>query len=131
MPISARVQAQRPIELGLVVHLDQHVHAAASLREPAQLARRRVVERRHDQQDAVGADRARLEHLVGVEDEVLAQAGQGDRRARLPRGAVGALEIALLGQHREAGGAARGIGAREAPAGRNRRGSGPGSAMPS
>ena len=35
--------------------------------------RRNVVERSHDDQDAIGAVGAGLDHLIGVVDEILAQ----------------------------------------------------------
>ena len=38
--------------------------------------RRGVVERRHDDQDAVGAHRARFRDLIGLEHEILAQRRQ-------------------------------------------------------
>ena len=41
-----------------------------------ELARGRVVERRHDDQDAVGAPGARFRHLIGLEHEILAQRRQ-------------------------------------------------------
>ena len=38
--------------------------------------RGRIVDRRHDDQDAVGAPRARLGDLIGLVHEILAQHGQ-------------------------------------------------------
>ncbi len=38
---------------------------------------RRIVDRRHDDQDAIGAKRARFDHLIGLVDEILAQNRQG------------------------------------------------------
>ena len=67
-----RLQPQRAVQLGAVVHFDQHRHAER-LRRGLEVGQLRVVEDRRDQQDAVGADRARLVDLVGVDDEVLAQ----------------------------------------------------------
>src|SRR3546814_14280351 len=60
----------------------QHVHAQVErlLRQRGQAI---VVERGDDQQDAVGADRARLDHLVGIDDEILAQYRQRAGLARL------------------------------------------------
>ncbi len=43
MPISREREPQRALELGLVVHLDQHVHAEL-VRGVLQLARRGVVD---------------------------------------------------------------------------------------
>ena len=51
-----------------------------------QLRERRVVQRGDDQQDRVGAGRARLGDLVRVDDEVFAQHRQARRRARAAAG---------------------------------------------
>ena len=81
MPISRDFKLQRALEFGLVMHLDQHVHAERERRvfERSRPSRRR---RRHDDQDAVGAPGARLDHLIGLEHEILAQRGQRGRGAR-------------------------------------------------
>src|SRR5690606_20604609 len=98
-------QPQRALELGGVVHLHQHVHAALQ-RLRREVAQPRVVQAGHDQQHAVGAEHARLVDLPGVDDEVLAQDRQRAGRACLLQVGVGALEEVDVGQHREAGGAA-------------------------
>ena len=67
----------------------------------------------HDDEDAVGAPGARLVDLVGLEHEILAQRRQRHRRARLRQEFRRALEGGRVGQHREAGRAARRIGARQ------------------
>ena len=77
-------------------------------------ARLCVVDARHDDEDAVGAPGARLEDLVGLEQEVLAQAGRPEASRACVRIFGPALERGRVGQHREAGGAALGIGAGEA-----------------
>ena len=66
----------------------------------------RVVQAGGDQQDAVGAHRARLVDLVGVDHEVLAQHRQVAGRARL-------LQVVAAGPGR--------TGGRSAPTGRRRR----------
>ena len=105
-----RAERQRALEFGAVVDLDQHVHA-----EPVggvdQRARLRVGDARHDDEDAIGAPGARLEHLVGLEQEVLAQGRQAGRLARLRQIFGPALERRRVGEDREAGGAALRIGA--------------------
>ena len=58
-----------------------------------------------DQQDRVGADRARLEHLPGVDDEVLAQRRQRGRRACRREIRRRALEERRVGQHAQRRGA--------------------------
>ena len=83
MPTSGVFEPQRALEFGRVVHLDQHRHAERKCGLRLELGHLRVVQAGGDQQDAVGAHRARLEHLVGVDDEVLAQHRQRARRARL------------------------------------------------
>ena len=60
MPMSGVFERERALELGAVVHLDQHRHAERARRR-LELAHLRVVEAGGDQQDAVGAERARLE----------------------------------------------------------------------
>src|SRR3954469_8179787 len=67
-----RAQLQCAIKLGAVVDLDQHVHAMGD-GGVLELFCRGIIERRHDDQDAVGAVRAGLRHLVSVEHEILAQ----------------------------------------------------------
>src|SRR3954462_6602098 len=67
-----RTQLQCAIKLGAVVDLDQHVHAMGD-GGVLELFCRGFIERRHDDQDAVGAVRAGLRHLVSVEHEILAQ----------------------------------------------------------
>src|SRR6267142_3455634 len=100
-----RAQLERALELGLVVHLEQHIHAIGE-GSCFKLLRQRVGHARHDDQDAVSAPGARLRHLISVVHEILAQ------RRELGRGARGgevfglALERGCVGEHREAGRAA-------------------------
>ena len=84
-------ERQRALEFGLVVDLDQHVEAEV-VRGLVERARRLVVDRRHDDEDAVGAPGARLQHLIGIEEEILAQDRQRRRRARLDQMLRVALE---------------------------------------
>ena len=86
-----RREPQRALELGGVVHLDQHRHAEVA-RAGFERGEARVVERGDDQQDRVGAQRARLGDLVLVDDEVLAQRRQragGARRGQDTRARPG------------------------------------------
>ena len=69
------VELQGAVELVLVVHLGDGVHAPG-LGVGAERAGHHVVDGGHDDQDAVGAQRARLGHLIAVEHEVLAQGRQ-------------------------------------------------------
>ena len=71
------------------------------------------LERRHDQEHAVGAEGAGFDDLIGIEHEVLAQRRQIDGSAGGGEILVAALEIGLVGQDRQAGGAAALVGAGE------------------
>ena len=77
------------------------------------VASRRVVERRDDQQDAIRTERPRLDDLVFVEHEVLAQHRQRACRRAPQRDRRPALEELAVGQHRKAGRAARLVAARD------------------
>ena len=81
--------------------------------EPAglvvQTAQLVVVQRRDDQQHQVGAGGAGLDHLVAVDDEVLAQHGYVDRGPDRAQVVEAAAEPALLGQDAHRGGSARGV----------------------
>jgi hypothetical protein len=88
------IEFQRPLEFRRIVHLDQHVHAEFD-RGGFELLRHRIVERRHDQEDAIGADRAGFEHLIGIEHEILAQDRQVDRGPSRREILVLALEVRL------------------------------------
>ena len=99
-----RLQPQRAIEFGAVVHLHEHVHAERE-RAGFQVGHPRVVQAGGDEQDAVGAERARLDDLVLVDHEVLAQRRQRAGGARLLQVGGRALEEAFVGQHAEAGSA--------------------------
>ncbi len=90
----------------------EHVHAEIE-GQRFQLRCLRIFQGGHDQQDAIGADRARLEHLVGVEHEILAQRGQGAGATRLFQERILALEIRHVGQDRQTGRATRRIGTRQ------------------
>ena len=103
------VERQRAVELLLVVHLGDGVHAPR-VGVGAQRAGHHVVDGGHDDQDAVGAQRARLRHLVAVEHEVLAQRGQLGGGARLRQMLGRALEGGAVGEHGQARRAARRVG---------------------
>ena len=124
-----RGEPQRALELRLVVHLDEHVHAE---RERRLLERLRLVvgDRRHDDQDAVGAPGARLEDLVGLEHEILAERRQ--RAPRAPRSGIPARPGRRARRSAPRGRPRRPPHRRApAPAGRNRRGSAPSTGSPS
>ncbi len=104
-----RAKFQGAIEFAAVMDFDQHVHAVRD-RGVLDIAGGAVVERGHDDQDAVGAMGARLDHLIGVEHEILAQHRQCGRRARRHHEIEMALERRRVGQHRETGRASGFIG---------------------
>src|SRR6516225_437854 len=107
-----RAQAQRAFELVFVVDLQQDVHAER-LRGALEILCRAVIERRHDDQDAISPPRPRLSYLIDVVHEILAQ----DRK--LGRGASGdevfglALERGRIGEYREASRTPPLVGARQ------------------
>ena len=104
-----RFQAQRAGEFVFVMHFDQHVHAERRRRR-FEFCGASVIDRGHDDEDAIGAVSARLRHLIGVVHEILAQ----HRQRTAPRACAQMIETALerrrVGQHRKAGGAACLIG---------------------
>ena len=104
-----RFQTQRAFELIFLVNFNENVHAIGK-RGIFDLGCGDVVDRRHDDQDAIGPQRARFHDLVGLVDEILAQHRQGGRRARLRQELGPALERGRVGEHRQTGGAARLIG---------------------
>ena len=102
-----------------------------AMRRLLELPRGAVVDRRHDDQDAVGAPGPRFGDLVGVVHEVLAQDRERGRGARGGEIFRPALERGRIGEHRQASRAA-GLDRRApAPADRNRRGSSPSRGSPS
>ncbi len=69
------LELEGAVQLGPVVYLHQHVHAVV---ERACLESRKagVFQRGDDQEDRIGAERARLRDLIFVDDEFLAQRRQ-------------------------------------------------------
>ena len=88
-PIMLGAGGERALDLGGVVDLDQRVAAELAARRRAASPSCASVERRDDQQHRVGAGRAGLDDLVGVDHEVLAQ--QRQRRPARGRGEVARL----------------------------------------
>ena len=70
-----------PLELGLVVHLDEHVEVELA-GDGVEVRELVVVERRHDQEDGVGTHDPGPRHVARVDGEVLAQHGEVDGLAR-------------------------------------------------
>ena len=76
-----RFQAKRPLQLLVIVDFDQRVHAEREGRG-FELGGAGIIDRGHDDEDAIGAISARLRHLIGVVHEILAQHRQRACRAR-------------------------------------------------
>jgi hypothetical protein len=104
-PDDPRTGGQRPVRLVLGVHLDQRGHPQRldPFQQPDQGV---LLQGGHDQQDQVGAVRARLVHLVAGHHEVLAQQRHLDRRPHRVEVLQAPAEPARLGQHRHAARAA-------------------------
>ena len=96
---------ERPLELGLVVHLDQRRHAER-LGALDERDERLLLEGGDDEQGEVGAVRAALPQLVAGDDEVLAQHRHVDPRADGVEVGQAAAEAARLGEHADDAGAA-------------------------
>ena len=105
----AAVELERALQLGVVVHLGDGIHAPV-LGGSGEVAGRGVADLSQNDEDAVGTPGPRFHHLVGVEHEVLAQRGQRGGGARGREILRRALEGGPVGQHGEAGSAARLIG---------------------
>ena len=97
-----RPQAQRAVEFAAVVHFHQHRQAERQ-RGGLQVRQLRIVEAGGDQQDAVGPQRTRLDDLVFVDHEILAQHRQRAGGTRLLQVGGRALEEARVGEHAQAG----------------------------
>src|SRR5579862_2344090 len=100
-----RFKPQRTRELFLIMHFDERIHAERGSGR-FQLGRAGVVDRRHDDQDAISAVSARFSDLIRVVHEILAQHRQRHGAARNAQMIEMALERRRIGQHRKAGGAA-------------------------
>ncbi len=97
-------ETHRAFEFGLVMHLDEHIHAVMRRRR-RHLGCRIVIEHGKDQQHRIGAERARFGDLPDVYHEILAQSGQAAGGAGSLEKRIVTLEIVAVGQHRQAGGA--------------------------
>ena len=94
------------------MHLQQDIHAECQ-RRLLELPRRAVIDRRHDDQDAVSAPCPCFGDLIYVVHEVLAQDRELGRGARGDEVLRSALEGGRIGEHRETSRAAPCIGARQ------------------
>ncbi len=92
------------IQLGFIVNFNKHIKGkvCGALRQLFQAHR---VQGRYNQQDTISPDGASFCHLIGVNDEVLANNRQVTGRARLLEIFIAALKKMFVGQHRQAIGA--------------------------
>lgn len=99
-----RADVQGAVQFGFVVNFDEHGEAggAAEVVEPPQAV---VVENGGDEEDGVGAPLDGFGDLSFVDDEVLAEEGEGDGGSDLAEVGEGALEEFFVGEHRETVGA--------------------------
>jgi hypothetical protein len=91
------------------MHFDQDVHAEVE-GQGLELGGEPVVQGGHDQQHAVRAEGSGLENLIRVQHEVLAQDRQIHGGAGGREVLVTSLEIGLVGEDRQAGGAPLSVG---------------------
>ena len=105
----AGFQPQSALKLIFLMNFKQDIHPIGKGGIFDGLSRR-VVDRRHDDEDTIGAQRAGLDDLIGLVDEILAQRRQAGRIARLAEEFRSALERGSIGEHGQARRAARLIG---------------------
>ena len=100
------------VKLAAIVHLDQHGHAKRFGRR-LELLHARQLKSRDDEKDAIGAQSARLEDLIRIDDEILAEHRKLAGIARGGEVLGGALEEAPVGEHRKTGRPMLRVGARD------------------
>ena len=90
------------VELRAIVYFGEHRHVERN-RRSFEIAHLRQLERRHDEQNAIGTHGARLVHLEGIDHEILAQSGEVAGRSRCSKVLGTTLKETRVGEHREAG----------------------------
>ena len=85
IPTSRERPSQRAFELTLIVDFEQGVHAKR-LRGLFEIRRNSVIHRGENDQDGIGTPDARLNHLINVKHEILAQYWQPGRSCVLAPG---------------------------------------------
>ena len=108
-PDEPRGKPRRAVHFGGVVDFDQHIHRMVE-RGRLDLGHDAVIERRDDDQDGIGTERACFGDLPRVDHEILAQDGQVAGLAGGDEVILMALEIGRIGQHGKACRAPCGIG---------------------
>src|SRR6266480_4000403 len=101
-PDKSRLERQRSGKFVFIVNLDKNVQAKI-MRRAGQAARLSAGDAGHDDQNAIGAIRAGLVHLVGVEQKVLAETWQMRCLPCRREVAEAALKRGPVGEHRETG----------------------------
>ena len=96
--IESRIQC--PLQLVAIVHFTQDIEPmpSRSSRKRTQLLSR---QRRHNQQHRIRAIRPRFHQLKLIDDEVLAQTGNRDRRRSFPQISQRSLKEFFISQHRQ------------------------------
>ena len=121
MPISReRIRSARSSSAALCTSTS--TSSPTSIAAASMAVRGDVVHGSHDDQDRVGAERPRLEHLVGLVHKILAHDREVDGDARILEVPRRTLEKGPVGEHRQAGRARRPRRRGQAPADRSRRG---------
>ncbi len=92
------LQLQHALDFGFIVHFQQHIHFQLACMQK-QLLQSAVAERCGNQQNGIGTDCARLDDLVMIDDEVLAQNRQIAGLAGKSQVAIPALKKVLIGEH--------------------------------
>src|ERR1700680_2844139 len=90
---------ERAVQLRGVVHFDQNAHAELMC-AGLERGQPRILESGNDQENAIGTERSRLQHLVLVDHKILAQRRQAASLARCVQMLRTSLEIIAIGQYR-------------------------------
>src|ERR1700730_9027961 len=91
---------ERPVQLRGVVHFDQNAHAELMC-AGLERGQPRILESGNDQENAIGTERSRLQHLVLVDHKIFAQCRQAASLARCVQMLRASLEIIPIGQYRK------------------------------
>ena len=94
------------------MHFDQYRHAVIH-RLSLQCLHLRQIERGGDQQNRIGTHRPGFSHLIGIDQEILAQHRQRTGRARRLQVFRRTLKVLAIGQNRKTGRTMFGVAARD------------------
>jgi len=101
-PYERRPCLEGPLELNLIMHLDDSGHAELS-GDPVQPRQLFVVQQRNDEQHGVGTHDAGVVEVRRRDREILAQYGKPDRGAGQLQVLGASAEVGGVGQHRKTG----------------------------